>query len=411
MNTLAVYLPTGAAGVTLAYDYALSAGNYTHEDHACVPPALLPPTARGGEVVAIVPVTLLSWHSVQLPKGISASSAKLQPVLEGLLEDHLLDDAANLHFALGPLAGAGGGLVWVAVCEKSWLRGHLETLETAERRVSRVVPEFAPETGVLRLNVISDAGQPQLIITGGGNTGVMHLPLTPAALALIPSTVDAEEIQIFAEPEVIELAEQVLQRRVDLTTRPQRWLEATRSSWDLAQFDLASSSRLRIVKRLALLGRELLHAPPGRPARWGFALLLVVHLAGMNIWSWQVQNTLQARRVALAATLTQTFPQVRLVVDAPLQMERELVILRQASGRLSGRDLEPLLAALGSVTTADLSPAAIEFTAGEVRLKGLQLDASEATRMFEQLQRLGYAARLDGDTFFIQQVVPAGGTL
>ena len=409
MKTLVVYLPAGAAGVTLAYDYALTADGRTLNDHACVPLALLPATARPGEVVAVVPVTLLSWHSVQLPKGISAGSARLQSVLEGLLEDQLLDDATHLHLALGPVASADGGLVWVAACEKSWLRGHLQALETADRTVSRVVPEFAPDTGVLRLNAISDAGLPQLIITGGGSAGVMHLPLMPAALALIPNAVEDEEIQIFAEPEVAELAEQLLQRKVDLTTRPLRWLEAARSSWDLAQFDLASSSRLRIVKRLAVLGRELLHAPGGRPVRWGLALLLVVHIAGMNIWSWQVQSALQARRVAFATTLTQTFPQVKLVVDAPLQMERELAVLRQATGQLSGRDLEPVLTALGSVTPADLSLGAIEFTAGEVRLKGIQLAASDATRIFEQLQRQGYAARQDGDTFFVQQVVQAGG--
>ena len=97
-----------------------------------------------------------------------------------------------------------------------------------------------------------------------------------------------------------------------------------------------------------------------------------------------------------------------MVVDAPLQMERELVLMRQTSGTLSGRDLEPVLAALGAVARADLSLGAIEFIAGETRLKGLQLGAPEASRISEQLQRLGYTARQDGDTFFIQQVVATG---
>ena len=408
MNTLVVYLPPGAADNTLVYDYALTMGGHTLNDHACVAPALLPATARGGEVVAVVPVTLLSWHRVKLPKGIGASSARLRPVLEGLLEDRLLDEATHLHLALEPATGADGELVWVAACDKSWLRGHLQALEMAERRVSRVVPEFAPEIGDLRLQVTSDAGQPQLIMTGGQATGVMRLPLTHASLALIPSTLDDEEILIFCEPEVAELAERLLQRKVDLITRPQRWLESARSPWDLAQFEMASSSRLRTFKRLTKFIRELLQAPAGRPARWGIAMLLVIHLAGLNIWSWQVQNTLQAQRKALATTLTQTFPQVRLVVDAPLQMERELAVLRQASGTATGRDLEPLLAALGSVAGADLSLSAIEFMAGEARLKGFQLGASEASRLSEQLQRLGYAARQDGDTFLIQQIVQAG---
>ena len=409
MNTLVVYLPPAAADATLAYDYALAVGGHTLTDHACVPPALLPATGRAGEVVAVVPVTLLSWHSVELPKGIGAGSAKLRPVLEGLLEDRLLDEATHLHLALGPVANADGGPIWVAACDKSWLHGHLQALETAERRVARVGPEFAPDTGVLRLHVISDTGLPQLVIAGGRATGVMHLPLTPAALALVPEAQDDEESLTFAEPEVAELAEQLLQRKVDLTTRPERWLEAARSPWDLAQFELSSSSRLRHLKRLTLFGTALLHAPAGRPARWGFALLLVIHLVGLNIWSSRTQNTLQARRTALATTLTQTFPQVRLVVDAPLQMERELALLRQASGKATGRDLEPILAALGSVTRADLSLVSIEFVAGEVRLKGMQLGAPEASQVSGQLQRLGYAARQEGDTFFIQQVVPAGG--
>ena len=410
MNTLAVYLPHSAAGVTLAYDYALIADGHNVIDYACVSAALLPGTARAGQVVAVVPVELLSWHRVELPKGMGTGSARLRPVLEGLLEEQLLDETTQLHLALGPANGPGGGPVWVAACDKSWLHGHLQALEAAQYRVSRVVPEFAPDAGALRMHVIIDAGVPQLIITGGQAAGVMRLPLTLAALALVPITEDDEEILIFAEPEVIELAEKFLQHKVELTTRPQRWLEAARSSWDLAQFELASSSRLRAIKRLTMFTQELLHASAGRPARLGFAILVVIHLAGLNIWSWQFQNNLQTRRTAIATTLTQTFPQIKLVVDAPLQMERELVVLRQTSGTLSSRDLEPVLAAFGSVARGEVSIGAIDFMAGETRLKGMQLGVLEASRISEQLQRQGYAARQDGDSFFIQQVVSTGAT-
>ena len=408
MNTLVVYLPPTEAQTTLTYDYALTSDGETAHDHACVPATLLPYALRGGEVVAVVPVTLLSWHSVDLPKGIGPGSARLRPVLEGLLEDRLLDDAAHMHLALAPAANAGTGGFWVAACDKAWLHCHLQALEAAGRRVARVVPEFAPDIGALSLHAISDANLPLLIITGGGASGVMRLPLTLAALALVPDVSGDEDTLIFAEPVVAELAEQLLQRKVGLVTRPQRWLEAARSPWDLAQFELASSSRLRTVKRLTGLGRGLLQSPAGRPTRWGFALLLIVNLVGLNVWSWQVQNNLQNRRTAFAATLTQTFPQVKLVVDAPLQMERELALLRQASGASTGRDLEPILAALGSVARADLSLGAIEFMGGEVRLKGLQLPVPEASQMTEKLQRLGYAARQEGDTFFVKQVAEVG---
>ncbi|WP_395058703.1 type II secretion system protein GspL [Polaromonas sp.] len=410
MITLVVYLPLTAAESTPAYDYALTTDSHTVSDHACVPLALLPMAARSGEVVAVVPVTLLSWHSVDLPKGIGIGSARLRPVLEGLLEDRLLDDAAQIHLAVAPAASAANGRVWVAASNKTWLRRHLQALEAAGRRVGRVVPEFAPDIGPLRLHAISCASLPQLIMVGGGAKGVSRLPLAPAALALLPAASDDDDFLAFAEPAVAELAEQLLQRKVGLVTRPQRWLEAARSPWDLAQSDLASSGRSRTVKRLTGLGRGLLQTPAGRPVRWGLVLLLVVNLVGLNVWSWQVQHTLQTRRAGLAATLTQTFPQVKLVVDAPLQMERELAVLRQASGATTSRDLESILAALVSVARADLSLGAIEFMAGEARFKGLQLQVPEASEMVEKLLRLGYAARQEGDTFFIKQVAAAGAS-
>jgi general secretion pathway protein L len=239
------------------------------------------------------------------------------------------------------------------------------------------------------------------VITGGTTAGVLRIPLNAAALTLVPAT--DEDILALAEPGVAALAEQWLQRPVSLLTRPERWLEASRSPWDLAQFDLASSGRARTLKRLAGLGREWLQAPAWRPARWGAALLVLANLAGLNAWAWKEQSAQQARRAAVQGTLTQTFPHVRLVVDAPLQMEREVAALRQATGGASGRDLEAMLAALGTALPAGRSASTIEFVAGEARIKGLQLSAQEASSLSSRLKGAGYAARQEGDTVLIQQ--------
>ena len=152
MSTLIVFLPPTQPGAAPAYDYALTSDGRTLADHASVPLALLPAAQRGGEVVAVVPVALLSWHSVELPKGVGAGSPRLRPILEGLLEDRLLDESAQLHLALAPGAAAGSR-VWVAACDKAWLRGHLQMLEAAQRPVTRIVPEFFPETGALQLQI------------------------------------------------------------------------------------------------------------------------------------------------------------------------------------------------------------------------------------------------------------------
>ncbi len=397
------------SSATSVYDFAVTGDGSALDDHSSAPATLLPAAARGSEIVAIVPADFISWHRVDLPKGVSASSPRLRSILEGLLEDRLLDEADKLHFAIGPATEADGR-TWVAVCERQWLRGHMQALEAAQRPVSRLVPEFAPDAGRLQLYALDDDRSPQLIATGEAASGVMRLPLTASAMELLPAGVlesskPGEQVAVFSEPGVAALAEQVLGRKVTLLTRPQHWLDAVRSRWDLAQFDLTSSSRARTVKRMRGVGREFMQAPAWRPARWGAALVVAANLIGLNAWAWKENSALQGTRSAMRTTLTQTFPQVRVVVDPPLQMEREVAALRQATGAASPRDLESILATLGSALPPGRVPAGIEYVSGEARIKGLQLSAQESSSLTGQLQGQGYAAKLDGDNAVIRQTV------
>ena len=406
MSTLIICLPLAASGATAGFDYALSPDGLSMGVHSNAPLALLPTPSRGGEVVAVVPISMLSWHRVELPKGVSPRSPRLRPILEGLLEDRLLDDAGRLHLALAPSADADGGF-WVAACDRQWLALHLHTLEAAQRPVSRVVPEFAPSSGPTRLYALDEPGFPQLVITGQNAGGVLRLPLSASAAEMIPALPEGApaedvEVMVLAEPGVAAVAEHTLQHKVSLLTRPQRWLDAARSPWDLAQFDLVSSSRTRTVKRLSSIGRELLQSPGWRPTRWGMAALLLANLVGLNAWAWREQSALDATRASLRTILTQAFPQVRVVVDAPLQMEREVAALRQATGAASDRDLETMLSAAGQALPAGRVPGSIEFAAGEAKLKGLQLNPQESSNLSLQLKNIGYAARFEGGTAVIR---------
>ena len=330
MSTLILFLPQAPCGPTTAFSYTLTADGHTELRHASAPAALLPEPARpGGEVVAVVPARALSWQRVQLPQGVPLGAGqqtpRLRSVLEGLLEDQLLDDPAQLHFALQPGARAGEP-VWVAVCDRAWLREALQVLEAAGRRVSRVVPEFAPgptASGGPELFALGTPEEAHLVLCGHGpDQGVAVLPLSSVALGLIgpatgPTDTDAPPLPLHAEPAVAALAERTLGRPAALHTASQRALDAARGAWDLAQFDLASTGRTRALRKAGSAASAFLYAPQWRAARWGVGLLAAAHLVGLNAWAWQERDALAAKQAGVRNALTQTFPKVQVGGGCP----------------------------------------------------------------------------------------------
>lgn len=396
MSALVVVLPPHPATAATEFAFVVTDDGATAARHGAAQASLLPsPVRAGSEIVALVPATMLSWHRVELPKGTTARSPRLRAVLEGLLEDHLLDEPEALHFALQPHARPEAP-VWVATCNREWLRGALQLLEEASRPVSRIVPEFAP------------AAEPALYATGDPEVatlaavtadGVTVLPLTLAALALLPSL--PEDTACIAEPAVAALAEQMLQHRPVLQQSSDRWLRAAQSEWDLAQFELSSSGQA--AKRLGALWGDVVSSSQWRPARWGAIALVVLNLVGLNAWAWRERSTIDGKREAMHRALTETFPGVKVVVDAPVQMEREVAALQQATGMASGRDLEAMLGALALALPPQRVTSGLDYANGELRLRGLALNPDEARAISSTLRTQGYNANASGDTLSVTQ--------
>ncbi|WP_048441773.1 type II secretion system protein GspL [Caenimonas sp. SL110] len=393
MSALVVFLPTHPVTASTEFDFAVTTDGTTVSDHGTAAAALLPSATRAGvEVVALVPASMLSWHRVDLPKGVAAAPQRLRAVLEGLLEDQLLDEPEALHFALQPQS-RGTGPQWVATCDRVWLRAAVHALEAAGRPATRIVPEFAPE-GEPALYALGDPEQPMLVVAG--DDGVTTLPLSSQALGLLPSL--PEGTPCIAEPAVAAIAEQVLQRQPVLRHPAERWLQSARSSWDLAQLEFSSSGRARAIKKLGTAWADLLAAPQWKPARWGAILVVVINLVGLNAWAWRERSALDDKRVAIRTTLTSTFPQVKTVVDAPLQMEREVATLRQATGATSGSDMEAMLGLLSTAVPAQTTLTGLEFANGELRAKGLAAPPADAASIVANLKSQGYTAAMQGDT-------------
>jgi general secretion pathway protein L len=396
MSALIVLLPPDPASASAEFEYVVSNDGAAVDRHGSAQAALLPLPARSGaEIVAIVPATRLSWHRIELPKGSGGGSPRVRAVLEGVLEDQLLDEPEALHFALPPQAKTGVP-IWIATCDREWLRTAVQALEAAQRPVSRIVPEFAPE-GPTALYALGDPQR--AVLVAAGEAGVMTLPLSAQALPLLPTL--PESTRCVAEPAVAALAEQVLQHRPELLQPAQRWLQAAQTGWDLAQFEFSSSGQARAMKKLGSLWADVLAAPQWRAARWGAMLLVAINLVGLNAWAWRERSALERKREAMAQILTQAFPQVKVVVDPPVQMAREVAALRQTTGAVSSRDLEAMLAALSTAPLPSHPPAAIEYNGGELRVRGLATNQDEADPIAAALGTQGYSVTFQGDTLVI----------
>jgi general secretion pathway protein L len=392
MSSLIVSLPLEPATGATEWEYAVTVDGRTLASHGKAPAALLPaPRGAGAEVVAVVPVQALAWHRIEWPKGTAAGSPRLRSALEGVLEEQLLDDPEAVHLALQP-GVRPGETAWVAVCDRAWLRNALQMLDAADRPVGRIVPEIAPE-GEPALYVLGDAQQPLVVVSSAD--GVVSLPLTATTLSLLPAL--PEGAPRLVEPAVAGVAEQLLQEhKLTLLQGPQRHVQSAQTRWDLGQFEFASSSRARAMRKFASGWGDMLHGPMWRPARWGVMLLVAVNLLGLNAWAWKERSSLEAKRAAVRGALTQTFPNVKVIVDAPVQMEREVAMLRQVTGIASGRDLEAMLGALAQAVPPGRTPTSVEFTPGELRAGGLALNPDEVRNVAAQLKGLGYAAAAQG---------------
>ena len=394
MATLILTLPRTGLQAGSVVDYVLSPDGLAVGTASSAPLALLPSagTGRVTETLLLVDAAQLSWHRVQLPKGAAANSARLRAVLEGLLEDQLLDDPATLHFALVPGA-AKDASTWVAVCDKAWLRSSLQTLEAAGITVARIVPELVPDAladasqsaGAGSLYAIDNAGQPLLLHASA--SGVTPWPLQASTVALLQWPQDAA---LRAEPAIAALAEQLFGRSVQLQTRAERALAACQSDWDLAQLDLVNNQRSRSLKRLGGAARTLLQAPRWRAARWSLLALIAVNLLGLNVRAGAERAALQAQRKAIDTVLTGTFPATQVVVDAPVQMQRAVAALQQNTGALGMRDFETLLGAWAHAAPAAPAPSGIDFANGELHLRGVALAGPALAEATQALKAQGY---------------------
>ncbi len=405
MLTLVVHIPLGLPGPTVAYPHALVQAEPDSQNLTIrwAPATLLPKTDKQTETVALVPAGAVSWHQVSLPAGLFKQPSRLKAALQGALEERLLDEPSQLHMALQP-DWQHTARPWVAVCNTAWLVAHLQTLEQTGLPVHRIVPEFEPGAVPCKVRALGDPDSGWLWTTHP-ERGVWGLQVQALRDPEVDIGLSAEELRsatLHAEPAIVAWANDRLGARVQMSPPGQHWLAATTSRWDLAQFELRASTRTRRLKNWQRGASTFWHSRQWGPARWGLGLLLAAQLLGLNAWAWITRADWQAQQKNWAQLLRETFPQTQVVIDAPVQMAREVERLSLASGQLSASDLEPMLAALGRALPAELiAPEQWTYQSGQLRLQGFKPSAAQQQALQQALAAGGYGWRADGDAWLI----------
>lgn len=405
MSVLVILLPPGlrapdtapdAASAPADYAWVLSADGRTVARQGRGAAAQLP---RADSACLVLADADVSWQRTAVPK---APAARLRAALGAMLEDQLLDDVEALHLALE--AGAAGGQSgWVAAVHKDRLSAAVADLERAGVPLDRVAPLSWPDAAAsLHALPGGETGEaPTLVWCHADGVACLRLAGTLARQRL--AGVDRGAMVCSAHPAAAAEAERWLEAPVAVLGDAERALQALRSPWNLRQFDLAPRHRgLQAVRE----GWRRLAGPAWRPLRWGLVGLLLVQLVGLNAWAWRLEQDLRDKRQAQVRLLQTAHPQVRSVLDAPLQMQRETELLRAAAGRPGPADLEPLLDVAAAAWPEGQPPLqALRFEPGRLAITTAGWADAQRAAFAERVRAAGYASEVQGT----QLVIRAGG--
>jgi general secretion pathway protein L len=383
--------------------YVLSPDGLAVGSHGRCAPALLP---RADSVLAVLADTDVAWHRVTLPK---APAARLRAALVGVLEEALLDEPETTHLAVAPGALANQP-AWIAAVHKPWLAAELAALEKAGVEVERVLPLSWPDEVPLGHfteapgSEQDSAAAPMLVLSDADGVACVRLQGTLARA--LQATVAERPLRWSAEPAVAAPAERWLGAPVMVLSPEQRALQATRSLWNLRQFDLAS--RHRGARALRDLWLRFL-SPSWRPVRWGLVGLAALNVLGLNLWAWQLHAAVTQREQQRVAVFTTAFPKVPGAGYEPaLQMQRQVQLLRTAAGRAGEDDFEALLQAAAAAWPADRPPAPLlRFEPGRLTLGAGDWTPRHVEDFRAQLRPSGWAVDSDAGTLVLHRA--AGG--
>lgn len=344
------------------------------------------------------------------------SEAKLRLALPNLLEERLLSDPADCHFAFTPQARsatattiAAAPKLPVAVIDRGLLTNALDAMSEAGWRPRAAYSEIyvvpAPAAGVLAVRLDRGRG----IARSGKHDGFAFEfdgTALPAPLLLAVRQLGIKRVQAYGRDagRLAQFAEQLgvvvdaSQQEIDLA--------ATDTAVNLLQGAFAPGGWLGSLSLPKLTTARL-----KVPLIWS-GVAAATFVAGMNAYWFKLEAEAKAIRAQMETAFRSAFAEATAVVDPVLQTQRQLAALRARAGIASADDFSVLnaqaaqllsLAPIGSV-------AGIEYREGVLRVKfkpGTADNPALQNTLRAQAIQIGLDLRFEADGS--ARLAPSGG--
>lgn len=329
--------------------------------------------APADEIVVVVPATRVAFVRTTLPALRGAALAKALPFA---VEDAVFAAPEDLHAVV--MARAADGESLVAVVDRGWFEGMLETLREEGLPPARVVAEsafVAAAQGEWTV-VWSERGGflcvdgPETMALDAAPDGAPPVTLRLALQEARRSATGPAAIRLYTTSALTapDAAAWSRSLRVPVTAHG-RWAPESQDARRIDTADLLGAAQSGATREPAALRRYA-------PALAIGGLALAAHV-GLAVADWaRLALEERALRSAMTAQFRTAFPGAQ-VVDPALQMRRNLADLARAAAEPGRADALPLLAEVAApLAGAGQRIRAVRYDAGRLEI---DLPASSAT--------------------------------
>lgn len=349
---------------------------------------------RGDSVQVVVPASLVLLAQVKVP---TRNRRKMFQLLPYIVEDKLMYEPDSIHVAAGPQLP--GGETVVAVIDKAWMKRVIGALQSAGLSPWRMWPETLMPAVPLGTWTVAWNGREGFVRTGmvsgqsldGGSAEAPPLGLLLAAKEATAKGCAPRKINL-------QLAKGSDQPDLEGWATRLGIKVAVTGAWDW------SAAAYGMEKGVNLLQGEF--APARFEPDWQQRLRIPMMLAGIvvalqlggGLADWLMLNYEKHQLdVSIQKAFRVAFPEARVIVDAPLQMQRNLAELRHARGLSDPADFLPVLAKAAPVL-AKLEPVSIQAMSYEkdiLKIDVLLRGSQTPEQMRDRFQSAGMKAEIE----------------